>query len=166
MAELSASDLRLIYVRQIKIGVVAGAVLHAAVRFAHETNASNLLKMSLISPIYVVLSIVVGSLILIPAFALQAALFHLLTKLRTPPGLVIVLCGSLQAGFVELWRLTIGLEGSLPGEFPLAPVMHVAGFAAGTLTARATFKNLNAPVTTPSDESGHPEKTSPANIAL
>jgi len=155
--------LQLIYVRQIKIGVVAAAVLHAAVRFAHETNSSNVLGMTLISPVYVVLSIVVGSLILIPAFAVQASLFHLLTKLRTPPTFVIVLCGMLQAGFVELWRLTIGLEGSLPGEFRLAPVMHVAGFAAGALTARATFKSLNTPNLPLSDHPDHPPKSASPN---
>lgn len=117
----------------ILMGVPVAATLHSIVQFAYDSS----LAISDLGyfVIHIALGIIVGSVILIPAYTVQALLFAWLSGRGAPKGVLAIGCGALQAAFVGLWALAFGLEPSLGGRFPISPVMMVAAFVAGALVA-------------------------------
>src|SRR5262245_43260781 len=129
-------DFRAVARSHIVLGVPLAAFLHSVVQFANEAQLG--LRDVLLFPVHFLAGVVVGSVILAPAFFGQALLFQLLTTLRVPTWLVIALCAGYQAGVVALWGKAVGIEPSLAGRFALTPPMIVAGFVAGGVVAWRT----------------------------
>lgn len=124
----------------VLLGVPLAAFLHSIVQFAYDTST----KIGDLG--YFVfhfgLGILVGSVILVPAYTAQAFLFRWLRS-RGVAGTALVLgCGAFQVGLVGLWWLAVGIEPSLGGRFRMGPVMMLAGFVAGAIVAAETGRRL------------------------
>jgi hypothetical protein len=115
------------------VGVPVAAFFHSFLQFAFDppVNARGVW----LFPLHFFLGVLVGSIVLVPAFSLQAAVFHALRSKGFPVGAVIVTCGACQAGIVALWAVFVGIQPSLSGRFHLTFPMIVAGFIAGVVTS-------------------------------
>jgi hypothetical protein len=95
----------------VKLGVPAAATAHAIVHCICEAMPARELW---ILPIYVILGAIVGSIVLVPAFAVQALLLHVLSTMKIPLAMRAIAAGAVQAGFVWIWSLTM-VWSQVPG---------------------------------------------------
>jgi hypothetical protein len=116
----------------VKVGVPAAAIAHGVVHCVCEAIPARDLWLF---PVYVILGTIFGSIVLAPAFALQALLVHVLSTIRVPLTLRAAAAGAMQSSFVWLWASTIGLEPSYGSWLPLTPWMMTAAFLVGAGTA-------------------------------
>lgn len=126
-----------------KLGVPAAATAHAIVHCICEAVPVRDLW---ILPFYVFLGAIVGSIVLVPAFAGQALLMHFLSTMRIPLAMRAVAAGALQSGFVWIWSLTIGLEPSSGSWLPVTPWMMTAAFLVGAGTTYVVALRLARPI--------------------
>lgn len=121
------------WARHVLIGVPLAAALHTALQTAadplpHDDGA-------LLTLLHFALGVLVGSVVLGPTFSVQALVSIALGKagagrlVQVPAGAVV------QASFVSVWALTVGIEPSLPGRFSLTLPMIGAGLVAGAVVA-------------------------------
>ena len=123
-------------------GVPAAAFLHSVVQFSYEKSTSpGDIGLFLL---HVILGMLLGSVILAPAFLAQAALFVWLRGRGFRPGPVVLACGTFQAGLVALWGCFVGIQPSLGGRFAMGPVMAAAGALAGSYTAAVSIRFADA----------------------
>ncbi len=121
-----------ILVRHLLIGVPAAALAHSLVQFAYDPGS--LAEMGWL-PLHFLFGLGCGLPILVPAYALQGCLFALLMRLKAH-WLAQVLAGAvLQGALVALWAMTIGVQPSLGGNFPMTPVMIPAAALVGGVVA-------------------------------
>ena len=120
------------------LGVPVAAVLESAVQWAAGAH----LTAQDVAVFFASVALValVGSVVLLPAFALQAGLVIALASRGVGRPWLVVTGAVLQAGLVVLYALVAGLEPSLPGRFPITPPMTVAGLVAGAVVAWAATR--------------------------
>ncbi len=131
--------LRRIWWWHVLLGVPVAAFLHSVVQFAYSASALGDLAYFIF---HFASGVLVGSVILVPAYSLQALLFASLWSRGLPRRAVGFGCGVLQAAFVGLWWFFVGVEPSLGGRFRMGPVMMTAAFVAGALVAYVTTDRL------------------------
>jgi len=85
--------------------------------------------------LHFLLGMIVGLPILAPAYTLQAGLYLLLARWKSPLLLQLAGGAALQAGIVLAWDRVIGVQPSLGGNFPMLPVMAGAAALVGGLVA-------------------------------
>src|SRR5262245_16737170 len=102
----SARSFRAVARSHVLLGVPLAALLHSILQFAYEGSWRG--RDFVLFPIHFLAGVVVGSLILVPAFFAQAVVFHVLTRARIPAWAVLVVCGGAQAGIVALWARYVG----------------------------------------------------------
>jgi hypothetical protein len=129
--------------RHVKLGVPAAATAHAIVHCICEALPARELW---VLPFYVVLGTIVGSIVLVPAFAVQALLVHFLSTMRFPLAMRAIAAGALQSGFVWIWALTVGLEPSSGSWLPVTPWMMSAAFVVGAGTTCFVALRLARPI--------------------
>ena len=117
--------------RHVKLGVPAAVTAHGIVHCVCEAMPARDLW---VFPVYVVLGTILGSVVLAPAFVVQALLVHFLSTLRIPLPMRAVAAGATQSSFVWIWGSTIGLEPSYGSWLPLTPWMMTAAFLVGAGT--------------------------------
>jgi hypothetical protein len=136
----------------VLLGVPLAALLHSMVQFAYD--ASTTLGDAGVFVFQVVLGILFGSVVLIPAYTVQALLFRWLWARGAGLAALAAVCGALQAIFVCVWWLVVGLQPSLGGRFRMGPVMVAAAFVAGALVALGVAARLReGPATAPAHAS-------------
>ena len=117
--------------RHAAIGIPLSALLHTALQTAAETGSVTIG----ITVLHFVLGMLVGSIVLGPAYALQAILSRTLAALGIGRLGQVLAGGGLQALLVSAWAFWVGIEPSLPGRFPLTLPMIAAGLLAGGIVA-------------------------------
>jgi hypothetical protein len=127
-----------IWLWHVAVGVPAAAFAFSALQFAHHKPFA--WEDLWLFPLYYASAILVGSLILVPAYTLQALLFQGLRLLHRTSLVQIGAGGLFQAGLLTLWAVWIGIEPSLAGNFDLTLPTLVAGFLVGALTAAVTCR--------------------------
>jgi hypothetical protein len=125
---------RKIWLRHLLLGIPLAAFLHTALQFAYAYSP-HLDNDWELFPVHWVAGMLFGSLILAPAFTVQAYISVWLDRQRFSTGFQILAGGLVQATLVSLWARWVGIEPSLPGNFPLTPPMIGAGFLAGAVVA-------------------------------
>ena len=125
--------MRRIWFRHVIIGVPLAALLFTVVQTAYayvpgEKGASHSIAMFL-------LALLVGALILIPAYTLQAFASAGLGRLGVGRAVQIGVGAAIQASLVAAWAGVFGMSPSLRGNFPLMPVMLGAAVLAGSVVA-------------------------------
>lgn len=115
----------------VKFGLPAAAVAHAVVHCVCEAMPVRELW---VFPFYVVLGAIAGSIVLAPAFAVQAMLVDFLVAMRIPLAVRATAAGGVQSAFVWIWASTIGLEPSAGSWLPVTPWMMTAAFVVGAGT--------------------------------
>jgi len=123
-----------IWLRHLALGIPLAALLHTCLQFAHAYS-SRFDNDWDIFPLHWFLGVVFGSVVLGPAFSVQALLAISLGKKHAGRVTQIVAGGLLQGVFVWLWAEVIGIEPSLSGNFLLTEPMIAAGCVAGAIVA-------------------------------
>jgi hypothetical protein len=127
-----------IFAVHLLVGVPLAAFFHGGLQFLYDPLVySNKIWLF---PLHFLLGIIVGSVILAPAFGAQALLFISLSGRHVPNWVVVSTCGLFQAGVVACWAVTVGIQPSLSGRFRLTAPMIAAGFLAGALVATVAFR--------------------------
>jgi hypothetical protein len=127
-----------IFAVHLLVGVPLAAFFHSVLQFLYEPPP---IRTGIwLFPAHFLLGIIVGSIILAPAYGVQALVFLLLSASHVPRSLVVLICGLFQAGVVAVWAATVGIQPSLAGRFPLTAPMIAAGFLAGALVAAVAFR--------------------------
>ena len=116
------------------LGVPLAAFLHTALQFAYAYSRTVDNDWGFF-PVYWAAGILFGSLILAPAFTIQAYTSVWLSRRSFGKGVQILAGGLTQAALVALWARFVGVEPSLSGNFPLTEPMVGAGFSAGSAAA-------------------------------
>ncbi len=129
---------KLVFLRHLLWGVPLAAFLHSILQFAYEPFFEPVDL--LIFFLHFFLGIVIGAVILIPAYFLQALLYLFLQRRGVRCSALIFICGVFQALLVALWAAVVGIEPSLAGRFLLTPPMIFAGFLAGAAVAGITCR--------------------------
>jgi len=129
-------------VLHIKLGVPAAATAHALVRFICEALP---LRQLWFLPVYALLGVVFGSIVLVPAVVAQTLLIRRLSARRVPIGVSALTAGLLQAAFVWLFDRLIGLEPTWKLRIAVTPLMMLAAFLVGSLVACAVAVRLSLP---------------------
>lgn len=119
-----------IWLRHQLLGVPLAALLHTALQFAYAYSPNVGSDWALL-PIHWAAGMLFGSLILVPAFTVQAFVSVRLDRRAFGRGLQILAGGLTQAAVVGLWARFVGIEPSLPGNFSLTQAMVAAAFLAG-----------------------------------
>jgi hypothetical protein len=122
----------------VLIGVPSAAFAHSVLQFAHDASIS--WERAWRFPIHFGLGLLVGSIILVPAYSLQALQFIGLRKLGSGAVVQMIAGGILQAGLVSLWAAFVGIEPSLAGNFPLTVPMIAAGFLVGAVVGAVVYR--------------------------
>lgn len=122
-------------------GVPLAAFFHSFLQFSYEINKHNIDDLWLF-PVHFGLGVLFGSVILVPAYALQAMVFIFLRANGGNRSTQIMFGGLLQAVFVSLYAMFVGIEPSLKGNFPLTFPMIMAGFFCGSIVAVSTTKKF------------------------
>ena len=125
---------RRIWLRHLMLGIPLAAFLDSALQFAHAYSPSTDNDWGLFL-IHWAAGMLFGSLVLAPAFTVQAYISVWLNRRRFGIGSQVLAGGLAQAALVGLWGRFVGIEPSLPGNFPLTLPMIGAGFLAGTVVA-------------------------------
>jgi hypothetical protein len=128
---MDVARFRVVWLSHVFVGVPVAAFLHSVLQFAADPSTGAHVSDLLLFPLHFILGVLVGSVILVPAFTCQAMLYQGLVLCRTPVPLVVVGCGVFQASLVFLWAGLVGIEPSLAGRFCLTTPMIFAGFIAG-----------------------------------
>jgi len=127
-----------VFAVHLVVGVPLAAFFHSVLQFLYEPPP---IETGIwLFPAHVLLGIIVGSIILAPAYCVQALVFLWLSGRHVPKALVLLSCGLFQAGLVAVWAATVGIQPSLAGRFRLTQPMIAAGFLAGALVAAAAFR--------------------------
>jgi hypothetical protein len=128
---------RAVWWGHILVGVPVAAFEHSILQFAYASTGGPISQDLWLFPLHFLSGVIVGSIVLVPAFSLQALLFRFLARRGAPALLIVAACGAFQAGLVAFWADTVGIEPSLAGRFRLTPPMIVAGFIAGACATLA-----------------------------
>ena len=118
-----------ILLRHAAIGIPLSAALHTALQTAAETASVGIG----VTILHFVTGMLVGSIVLGPAYALQAIFGRALAALGIGRLGLALAGGGLQALLVSAWAFWVGIEPSIPGRFPLTLPMIGAGFVAGAV---------------------------------
>ena len=116
------------------LGIPLAAFLHSGLQFAHAYSRTLDNDWGFF-PVHWAAGMLVGSLILVPAFTSQACISVWLSRRSCRKGVQILAGGLTQATLVALWARFAGIEPSLPGNFSLTEPMIGAGFLAGSAAA-------------------------------
>lgn len=131
---------RTIWFRHLLLGIPLAAFLHSALQFAYAYSP-NLDNDWGFFPIHWAAGMIVGSLILAPAFTLQAFVAVWLSRKNFSAGLQVLSGGLVQATLVALWAHFVGIEPSLSGNFQLTMPMIAAGFLSGAVVTNFAAPN-------------------------
>jgi len=123
------------------LGVPLAALLHTAV----QTAADVVDRGAGITLLHFLLGTMLGSVVLAPAFALQALLIFGLRRGGAGLPLQGLAGGAWQAALVAGWAVTVGIEPSLTGRFPMTLPMIAAGFFAGFVVSAVLALRLPDP---------------------
>lgn len=127
-----------VFAVHLVVGVPLAAFFHSVLQFLYDPPPIG--TGIWLFPAHVLLGIIVGSIILAPAYGVQALVFLWLSGCHVPKALVLLICGLFQGGVVAVWAATVGIQPSLAGRFQLTPPMIAAGVLAGALVAVAAFR--------------------------
>jgi hypothetical protein len=121
----------------VLLGTPMAALAHSVLQFARDyrNDAGWWHDLLWVFPAHFVLGILVGGVILVPAYSLQGGVAVLLTRWRCPALVQAILGGALQAGLATTWARTVGIEPSLSGNFQLTPAVIAAAFGVGATVA-------------------------------
>ena len=125
---------RKIWLGHLMLGIPLAAFLHSALQFAHAYSRTVDNDWGFF-PVHWAAGMLVGSLILAPAFTIQAYLSVWLSRRSFGKGVQLLAGGLTQAALAALWARFVGIEPSLPGNFSLTQPMIGAGFLAGGAAA-------------------------------
>lgn len=126
--------MRRIWFRHVIIGVPLAALLFTVVQAAHAYVPGG--DKGVASSVFVfILALLVGALILIPAYTLQAFASAGLNRLGVGRLVQVAVGAAIQASLVAAWAGVIGMSPSLKGNFSLLPVMLGAAVLAGGVVA-------------------------------
>jgi len=128
-------------VRHLAIGIPLSALLHTILQTAADRTSFSIG----ITILHFVLGMLLGSIVLGPAYALQAIVSRTLTALGVGRVGLMVSGGVLQALLVALWASWVGIEPSLPGRFALTLPMIAAGFFAGAVVGALAGVRASGP---------------------
>jgi hypothetical protein len=110
------------------VGIPLAATCHTAIQTAAEPVDS-----LVVTQIHFVLGMLVGSIVLGPAYALQALSAWALDRRGVGRGWRMGVGGALQALLVTAWAAVVGIEPSLAGRFPMTVPMILAGLSVGVV---------------------------------
>jgi len=99
-------------------GIPLAAALHTALQTAADPLSRD--DGAMLTLLHFVLGVLVGSLILGPTFSEQALVSIALGKAGAGRWIQVPVGAVVQASFVAVWALIVGMEPSLPGRFSLA----------------------------------------------
>jgi len=127
------------------LGIPLAAFLHSALQFAHAYSRTVDNHWEFF-PVHWAAGVLFGSIILAPAFTIQAYVSVWLSRRRRSTGLQILAGALTQAALVALWARFVGIEPSLPGNFSLSePMIGAAFLAAGSVAMFAAPKSAARP---------------------
>ncbi|MCZ6491932.1 MAG: hypothetical protein O7A06_15560, partial [Acidobacteria bacterium] len=125
---------RKIWLRHMMLSIPLAAFLHSALQFAHAYSRT-VDNDWVFFPVHWAAGMLAGSLILAPAFTIQAYISVWLSRRGFGKGVQIPAGGLTQATLVALWARFVGIEPSLAGNFSLTEPMIGAAFLAGGAVA-------------------------------
>ena len=127
------------------LGIPLAAFLHSALQFAHAYSRTVDNHWEFF-PVHWAAGVLFGSIILAPAFTIQAYVSVWLSRRHRSTGLQILAGALTQAALVALWAKFVGIEPSLSGNFSLSePMIGAAFLAAGSVAMFAAPKSVARP---------------------
>ena len=123
-----------VWLRHLALGISLSALLHTILQFAYSYSARFDNDWD-VFPIHWAAGVLFGSVILGPAYTVQALISVGLERRKAGRFIQIAAGGFMQASLVWLWSQSIGIEPSLSGNFALTQPMIAAGFVAGAAVA-------------------------------